>query len=59
MPTPKIAIRFPRQLLLEMRGAAHRESLRRGATVSWVQLAIEACERYVRRAAQQEVTAGR
>jgi hypothetical protein len=49
MPTPKIAIRFPRQLLLEMRGAAHRESLKRGYTVTWVQLLIELAERYVRR----------
>jgi hypothetical protein len=49
MPTPKIAIRFPRQLLLEMRGAAHRESLKRGYTVTWVQLMVELAERYVRR----------
>jgi hypothetical protein len=49
MPTPKIAIRLPRQLILDMRGVAHRESLRRGRTVTWVRLLTEAAERYVRR----------
>ena len=49
MATPKIAIRFPRQLVLELRGAAHRESLRRGVTVTWVGLLAELAERYVHR----------
>jgi hypothetical protein len=48
MPTPKIAIRLPRQLISDMRGLAHRESLRRGHTVSWVRLLTETAERYVR-----------
>lgn len=54
MATPKIAVRFPRQLLIEMRGAAHRESLRRGVTVTWVGLLTELAERYVRRAGERE-----
>jgi hypothetical protein len=49
MRTPKIAIRLPRQLILEMRGLAHKESLRQGRTVSWVELLTQAAERLVRR----------
>jgi hypothetical protein len=54
MPTPKIAIRMPRQLILEMRGQAHRESLKRGRTITWVTLLHEAAERYLRRASVGE-----
>jgi hypothetical protein len=49
VPTPKIAIRLPRQLIVDLRGLAHRESLKRGYTVTWVRLLAEAGERLVRR----------
>jgi hypothetical protein len=60
MATPKLAIRYPRQLLSDMRGAAHRESLCRGYNVTWVQLVIELSERYLQRSvgSQQQVHVG-
>jgi hypothetical protein len=57
MATPTITIRLPRKLISDMRGVAHRESLKRGATVTWVQLLRELAERHVGRYGEQATAA--
>jgi len=49
MNTPATCIRFPKQLIQELRGESHRESIRRGQSVSWSKLLQEIAERYLNR----------
>jgi hypothetical protein len=57
VPTPKIAIRLPRNIVQEMRMLAHRESLKQDRTVTWVELLTAAAEGFIRRYEEEGATA--